>query len=181
MDTVTMDEFKGRIEAADNNVRTLTEYEPSMPKVILYLAMSAALDCADAEDPDEAIATDLDIIGRIVELTGMIKGERDIVTHKFDNEPALDDDEWLEMFLDAQGFLEDVIKAHVDEYGDSTEEERIMAFTETSNSIVYMCASACSSCDDIPRALRYCRSSIERTYKYITEECTLVPKDEIES
>lgn len=181
MDTITMDEFKGRVEAADNNVRTLAEYEPSMPKVILYLAMSAALDCADAEDPDEAVATDLDIIGRITDLMGTIKDERNIETYRFDAEPVLDDDEWLEMFLDAQGFLEDVIKAHVDEYGDSTEEERITAFTETSNSIVYMCASACSSCDDISRALKFCRSSIERTHKYIVEECALVPKDEIEN
>ena len=43
------EEFKGRMEIANENVDTLIGYEPSVMNIILYLSMCAVLDCYDAE------------------------------------------------------------------------------------------------------------------------------------
>jgi len=180
MNAEEIDEFLDRTDAADENVMTLIGYEPSAAKVILYLSMTAALDCADAEDPDAAIETDIEILRNVAEVMKQYRDVREIDTFTFD-EPIIDDEEWLEMFLDAQGFLDDVLNAHLEQFGGSTEEERNYSFEEATNSIIYMCASACTACSDIPKALTYCESSVRRTHTFIEEECTLVPKESIES
>ena len=178
MDELTTEEFKERLIAADDNVKELLGYEPSAGKIVLYLAMAAALDCADAAEPDDAVASDIEIIRNIVELAPTVE-DREAGKNEF-KEPVLDDDEWLDLFLDAQGFLEDVINSHLEEFGGDTEDQRIDAYTEVSNTLVYMCASACTMCADVKKALEFCRASIEETYKFINEECTLVSKDEID-
>lgn len=178
MDDLTIEEFKERLSAADDNVKELLGFEPSVGRIILYLSMAAALDCADAAEPDDAITSDMEIIDNILDLVPTVEG-RKVEKTEF-KEPVVDDDEWLDLFLDAQGFLEDVINSHLEEYGGDTEEQRVDAYTEVSNTLVYMCASACSMCDDPSKAAIFCRESIKETYKFINEECTLVSKDEIE-
>ncbi len=179
MDELTIEEFNERLCAADDNIKELLGFEPSVGKIILYVTMAAALDCADAAEPEEAISSDKEIIGNIVELAPEAEG-RKIEPYDF-KEPVLDDDEWLDLFLDAQGFLEDIINSHLEEFGGDTEDERMDAYTEVSNSLVYMCASACSMCSDPKKALEFCRSSMDETFRFINEECTLVSKDEIEN
>ena len=179
MDELTMEEFKDRLGAADENVKELLGFEPSIGKILLYLSMSAALDCADAAEPDDAVASDIEIIDNIIDLASTLEG-REEGKLEF-AEAVLDEQEWLDLFLDAQGFLEDVINSHLEEFGGETEDERIDAYTEVSNSLVYMCASACTMCTDPRKAFISCKASIEETYQFINEECTLVSKDEIEN
>ena len=179
MDNDALDEFRERISLANMNVNEILGYEPSAGKVLLYLSMVAALDCADAEDPEAAVASDLEIIPNVVELALRECGDKGIVPDLDLTIPELDRDERLDLFIDAQGFLEDLISAHMDEFGDGTEEGQILAYNEVVNSIIYMCSVVCARCKKKDVALDYIRNEIPSTYRFIKEECSLVPKESI--
>ena len=174
------DEFKERMKVANENVDTLIGYEPSVMNVILYLSMCAALDCSDAERPDEALDSDIDVLRNVTEVVGTKRQEWGWKTIKMEPRPEPEGDERLDMFLDAQGFLEDMIKGHLDIF-DDTDDGRNEAYVEVSNMIVYMIAALCSRCDDPVKAMDYAIDSMNRTFVYIRDECTLIPKEELES
>ena len=181
MDDEIIQEFNERLSLANMNVSELLGYEPSVGKVLLYLSMVAALDCSDAEDPEAAVETDKDVIANITELAigrGFDFGKESSLEFE---DPKLNDDEWLELFLDAQGFLDDLIEAHTKEFGKDTDEELNLAYNEVGNSIVYMCAVLCARCKDRDKALNYVKENIPSVYRFITEECSLVPRDSVES
>lgn len=178
-DTSLMD-FLERMKIANENADTILGYEPSVGKVILYLSMAAACDCADAMKPDEAVETDIDVMNAVVPLARTNIGKWSKGGLTFDRKPEFNEDEWLDTFLDAQGFLEDTIKSHIDAYGD-TPEGKAAAFNEVSNIIVYMISAICARCQDPTVPSEYAAESIRKTYRFIREECTLVPKEKMES
>ena len=167
--------FLERIRNAKENTDTLLSYEPSVGKMILYLSMAAACDCADAVDPDKAVESDIEVIGSVTEFAYANLDKWSDRGLTFDKKPEFSEDEWLDAFVDAQGFLDDTIDAHVKTYGD-TPEGKEKAFLEVSNILVYMISAICARCDnpDIPR--EFAEESVRKTYKFIREECTLIPK-----
>lgn len=174
------DEFDDRMKVANENVDTLIGYEPSVMNVILYLSMCAALDCSDAERPDEALESDIDVLRNVAdEVTPKIQGWgwKHIT---MESRPEPEGDDRLDLFMDAQGFLEDMIGDHLELF-DDTEEGRNEAYVEVSNMIVYMIAAICSRCDDKDKALTYAIDSMRRTFVFIRDECTLIPKEELQS
>ena len=172
-------EFLERIKNANENADTLLGYEPSVGKMILYLSMAAACDCADAVDPDKAVESDIEVIGSVTEFAHANLNKWSGKNLTFDKKPEFSEDEWLDTFVDAQGFLDDIISAHVKTYGD-TPEGKEKAFLEVSNILVYMISAICARCDnpDIPR--KFAEESIGKTYRFIREECTRVPKNVLE-
>lgn len=174
------DEFDDRMKVANENVDTLIGYEPSVMNVILYLSMCSALDCSDAERPDEALGSDIDVLRNVTdEVTSKIQGWgwKHIA---MEPRPEPEGDDRLDLFMDAQGFLEDMIGDHLELF-DDTDEGRNEAYVEVSNMIVYMIAAICSRCDDRDKALTYAIDSMERTFAFIRDECTLIPKEELQS
>ncbi len=180
MPDLTLDDFTGRMKTANDNVNSILGYEPSIGKVILYLSMAAASDCADAMDPEEAVESDICVIETVVPLacqTARSWSSDEII--EFGKEPELNNNEWLDMFLDAQGFLDDVIEEHLKMFGES-DEERQNAFNEVSNTLVYMISAACARCSNALAPMKFAEAMIRKTYAYIKDECKLVPRDEIE-
>lgn len=174
------DEFCDRMKIANENVDTLIGYEPSVMNVILYLSMCAALDCSDAERPEEALESDIDVLRNVAdEVAGRIGGWgwKDIA---MEPRPEPEGDDRLDLFMDAQGFLEDMIGDHLELF-DDTDDGRNEAYAEVSNMIVYMIAAICSRCDDKGKAMAYAVDSMRRTFAFIRDECTLIPKEQLRS
>lgn len=173
------EEFKGRMEIANENVDTLIGYEPSVMNIILYLSMCAALDCYDAERSDEALDSDIDILYNV---TDLVKSKIEGWGWKqleLDSRPEPEGDDRIELFMDAQGFLEDMINDHLELF-DDTDDGHNEAYLEVSNMIAYMISAVCSRCSDIDKAITYAVDSMRRTFAFIRDECTLIPKEELE-
>ena len=173
------EEFKGRMEIANENVDTLIGYETSVMNIILYLSMCAALDCYDAERSDEALDSDIDILYNV---TDLVKSKIEGWGWKqleLDSRPEPEGDDRIELFMDAQGFLEDMLNDHLELF-DDTDDGHNEAYLEVSNMIVYMISAVCSRCSDIDKAITYAVDSMRRTFAFIRDECTLIPKEEPE-
>ena len=173
------EEFKERMEIANENVDTLIGYETSVMNIILYLSMCAALDCYDAERSDEALDSDIDILYNV---TDLVKSKIEGWGWKqleLDSRPEPEGDDRIELFMDAQGFLEDMINDHLELF-DDTDDGHNEAYLEVSNMIVYMISTICSRCSDIDKAITYAVDSMRRTFAFIRDECTLIPKEELE-
>ncbi len=175
---IKYDEFADRMRVANENSDTLTGYEPSVRNVILYLSMCVAIDCADIWGSEEFLNEYKEVLECISQEALERKNEWDWKDLILDSRPEPEGDERLDLFMDAQGFLYQVLDECKKEYGEPTEND-FFAFEETSNMIVYMLSNVCVRCDRTEEALKYACSSIDRTYRFISEECTLVPEEEL--
>lgn len=176
---IKYDEFADRMRVANENAEVLIGYEPSVRNVILYLSMCVAVDCSDIWGSEESLDEYIDVLKNISQEAKNRKSEWNWKDLTLDDRAEPEGNDRLELFMDAQGFLYHILDECKKEYGEPSE-NNLFAFEETSNMVVYMLSNVCVRCDRTDEALEYACSSIRKTFKFISEECTLVPEEELE-
>ena len=170
---VDIDEFVEVLRYENRNLESVLEQEPSLDRTILLLSVAIAVDCKDWTDPEEAInvcITSIESVAHHAESTKDLWKEG-LFPLTFSDSGSPEGDEWNDAFMEGQGLFRDLLRSHIQQYG---EEQIEHAYRETTLCLTYMIAVGCVRSTDRNGTLQYAVSSIRKAYAFINDHCRLV-------
>ena len=175
MEGIEVDRFLESLKHENANLEMLRDREPIPDRLLLMLCMATAANCMDWSEPRMTLDACKDSIKSV---TGYAVTLRDSWTPPgrlvLDPNFRLEQDEWNDLFMEAQSMGNDLLHLHLDSFGSDTEEKIMHAYNETVFCLTYMISAGCARCLDENLATERCIKDLDEVFDFIGKNCKRV-------
>ena len=173
MEGIDAEKFIQSLEKEYENLKLVMDKEPVIDRAILLLCMATAVKCMDWSEPKKTLDACKESVRSVTEYAITVL-DRWAPEGKFVfyNEEVTEQ-EWNDLFMESQNLAEDLLQAHLDNFG-ATEEGIMHAYNETLFCLTYMISTGCARCTDQSGAVEYAVKNLDKAFGFIETNCRRV-------
>ena len=174
MEGIEIDTFIQSLKHEYENLKAVMDKEPFLERTLLMLSMATAVNCMDWSEPRKTLDACIDSIRSITEYAVKLIDKWAPEGRFVFSKEEIPQDEWNQMFMNAQSMANELLRLHMDTFGSDTEEKILHAYNETIFCLTYMISTACARSLNPDECVNYSIECLNYVFDFINENCKRV-------
>ena len=174
MEGIEIDTFIQSLKHEYENLKAVMDKEPFLERTLLMLSMATAVNCMDWSEPRKTLDACIDSIRSVTEYAVKLIDQWAPEGRFVFSKEEIPQDEWNQLFMNAQSMANELLHLHMDTFGSDTDEKILHAYNETVFCLTYMISTACARSLNPDECVDYSIECLNRVFDFINENCKRV-------